>query len=82
MDVMTDKEVGELWRTVIYWAQQPYPPSNTRLIEGLIRKLVEERMQLLEERCQFGAACIGPHGHELEALNDFGIPQESWNDGR
>jgi hypothetical protein len=67
---MTDKEVGELWQSALrYSAVYPY-------VQALIRKLVEERDELLQ--------VTGPRGDGSskleEALAQFGIDATTWKE--
>jgi hypothetical protein len=68
MTMMTDREVGELWRDL----NRPidHECSLARHGRALIRKLVEERTRLYEKDKI-------SHAH-IVALRDFGIDPKEW----
>jgi hypothetical protein len=63
---MTDYEVGILW--ALSWDKPE--------VRALIRKLVEERDELLSVTCDGTGGCQ----HRDEAIMSFGIPSEQFND--
>lgn len=68
---MTDKEVGDLWQ----WCRLPGTQGGK--VEGLIRKLVAERAN---SKCESMPSCYMRCAHEKEALRDFHIPEDSWQE--
>jgi len=83
MSVLSDKEVGELWRYARlgrYWTCTMGCKDD---IKKLIRKLVEERSWAYRARCAHAAHdraenAGGACDHTLDALRDFGIDPKNW----
>lgn len=61
--MMTDKEVGNLWREALKWSDE--------VTLQLVRKVVEERAE------KYRAARNQPNKYSY-ALRDFGISPDEW----
>lgn len=77
--MITDKEVGELWR-----AHKDCPGNNyCGAIHSLIRKLVEERAARYRKLAEDERGYVSPDArHEARdtACRDFGINPATWKE--
>lgn len=77
---MTDKEVGDLWRTIVLGQRTSYSVhhSTKNVAEQLISKLVEERADFYRQ-CESKEEALPYYQVEInKALRDFGIEPEDW----
>ena len=76
---MTDKEVGELWKNYTHISPGWNRPAEREVL-GLIRKLVEERKRWIL-RDWANTRWHSEMGDATKiALDDFGIPEDSWQE--
>ena len=75
--VITDKEVGELWRRCIDSASDLHWDTE-ELLKNLIRKLVEERAKWYIEGGIWNGEDFDTTSPTENALRDFEIDPETW----